>query len=90
MPLSCIVQIEGGSGPDAQPLGTEYYTTLRSEADNEVNAATVASEEAEAEIGRLTSFHLMSASVCLFSSIERMRFNSCILLFFYAYGLKAH
>ena len=50
--MPCDMQIEGLDGPDARPLGTEYYTTLRSEADNEVNAATVASEEAEAEIGR--------------------------------------
>lgn len=47
-----VLQIEGADGADAHPLGTEYYTTLRSEADNEVTAATVASEEAEAEIGR--------------------------------------
>lgn len=46
------VQIEGADGGDQHPLGSEYYTTLRSEADNDVNAATVASEEAEAEISR--------------------------------------
>lgn len=47
-----IMQIEGSDGADQHSLGSEYYTTLRSEADNEVNAATVASEEAEAEINR--------------------------------------
>ena len=52
MPGLPVVQIEGADGGDQHPLGSEYYTTLRSEADNDVNAATVASEEAEAEINR--------------------------------------
>ena len=47
-----VAQIEGASGGDQHPLGSEYYTTLRSEADNDVNAATIASEEAEADIHR--------------------------------------
>lgn len=46
------LQIEGADGADKQSLGAEYYTTLRSEVDNEVTAATAASEEAEAEIQR--------------------------------------
>ena len=50
--LGLLVQIEGADGGDQHPLGSEYYTTLRSEADNDVNAATIASEEAEAEINR--------------------------------------
>ena len=50
--LGMPVQSEGADGGDQHPLGSEYYTTLRSEADNDVNAATVASEEAEAEINR--------------------------------------
>jgi len=63
------VQIEGANGADSHPLGTEFYTTLRSEADNDVSAATVASEEAEAEIGRydgvdiycIQSFHIFGS-----------------------------
>ena len=47
-----LLQIEGTDKADQYPLGSEYYTTLRSEADNDVNAATVASEEAEADINR--------------------------------------
>lgn len=46
------MQIEGTDTADGRSLGTEYYTTLRSEVDNEVTAATAASEEAEAEIKR--------------------------------------
>ena len=46
------MQIEGTDAADRHSLGTEYYTTLRSEVDNEVTAATAASEEAEAEIKR--------------------------------------
>lgn len=55
------VQIEGADGGDQHPLGSEYYTTLRSEADNDVNAATVASEEAEAEINRCDMLHYVTA-----------------------------
>lgn len=49
------MQIEGSDAADGHSLGAEYYTTLRSEVDNEVTAATAASEEAEAEIKRLAS-----------------------------------
>ena len=50
--IGLSVQIEGADGGDHHPLGSEYYTTLRSEVDTDINAATVASEEAEAEINR--------------------------------------
>ena len=66
--ISCNMQIEGADSPDARPLGTEFYTTLRSEADNEVNAATVASEEAEAEIGR-SAVMRTGAQALLFSAL---------------------
>lgn len=36
----------------ASHLGTEYYTTLRTEVDQDLSAATVASEEAQGEISR--------------------------------------
>ncbi|DBA79077.1 hypothetical protein WJX77_002150 [Trebouxia sp. C0004] len=45
-------EIEGTDAADGHSLGAEYYTTPRSEVDNEVTAATAASEEAEAEIKR--------------------------------------
>ena len=50
--LGVPMQIEGADGGEQHSLGSEYYTTLRSEADNDVNAATIASEEAEGEINR--------------------------------------
>ena len=45
------LQLEGTDGAVSH-LGTEYYTTLRSEADQDLSAATVASEEAHGEISR--------------------------------------
>lgn len=65
------MQIEGADAADGHSLGAEYYTTLRSEVDNEVTAATAASEEAEAEIKRWASalanelHHDLNWEVCL-------------------------
>ena len=45
------LQLEGSDGTVSH-LGTEYYTTLRTEVDQDLSAATVASEEAQGDISR--------------------------------------
>lgn len=59
-------QLEGSDGNENH-LGTEYYTTLRSEADQDLSAATVASEEAQGDISRYgkVATLLCVTSVCL-------------------------
>lgn len=45
------LQLEGTDGAVSH-LGTKYYTTLRSEVDQDLSASTIASEEAQGEISR--------------------------------------
>ncbi|KAL3150483.1 hypothetical protein ABBQ32_000305 [Trebouxia sp. C0010 RCD-2024] len=72
-------EIEGADGGDQHPLGSEYYTTLRSEADNDVNAATVASEEAEAEINRRQQLHEHDlVNQLQLSSFAKSKMQQCV------------
>lgn len=77
--LAVPMQIEGTEGGDQYPLGSEYYTTLRSEADNDVNAATIASEEAEPDINRCDILCCDSISSGSFCSIGCYCLSQCLV-----------